>query len=180
MRWLAFFILAYLMLGIQLGLGSYVSFRGVSPDLLLLVVVFVSLNARREEAMLGSFLLGAVQDLMSLQPVGLFAFSYGLVALLVCWLAESVKRTHPLTHLSLTLFGATLMGMILIVHDYFRPIGPPSSAGGTVVHAIRMGPRIALVWVIYTTLLAPIVIGLLQLASGLFVFESNHRRRARV
>ena len=35
-------------------------------------MVFISLNARREEAMLGCFLLGAVQDLISIQPVGGF------------------------------------------------------------------------------------------------------------
>jgi rod shape-determining protein MreD len=176
---LPFSILCYVALGIQLGLGSYASFRGVSPNLVLLVVVFISLNARREPAMLGCFLLGAVQDLISLQPVGLFALSYGMVALLVCWLAESVKRSHPLTHLFLTFLSGCLMAMILIVHDYFRPIGSVISVGGTVVHAVRIGPRVMMVSVLYTTLLAPIVIGLLQLANGLFGFESN-RRRARV
>jgi len=180
LRWLPFFILCYLTLGLQLGIGSYASFRGVSPNLLLLVVVFISLSARREEAMFASFLLGAVQDLITLQPFGLFAFSYGLVSMVVCILAESVKRTHPLTHVSLTFVGATLMGMVLIVHDYFRPVGPVSTVGGTVVHAIRIGPRVVLVSVLYTTLLAPIVIGLLQLSSRLFGFESGHRRRNRV
>ena len=84
------------MLGIQLGIGSFVAYRGVSPDLLLLVVVFISLNASREEAMLGSFLLGGMQDLITLQPMGLFAFSYGIVSMIVCSASEMVRRTHPL------------------------------------------------------------------------------------
>jgi rod shape-determining protein MreD len=180
LRWIPFFILAYVVLGLQLGLGSYASFRGVSPNLLLLVVVFISLNARREEAMFASFLIGAIQDLITLQPFGLFAFSYGLVSLLVCWLAESVKRTHPLTHVFVTLMGAMLMGMILIVHDYFRPVGPVIPVGGTVVHAVRIGPRVVLVSVLYTTIISPIVIGLLQLLNRPFAFEANHRRRQRV
>jgi rod shape-determining protein MreD len=182
LRWFAFFILAYLFLGFQLGIGSYASFRGVSPNLLLLVVVFIALNARREPAMLGCFLLGAVQDLITLQPVGLFALSYGLVAMLVGWLAESVRRSHPLTHLSVTFLSGTLMAMLLIVHDYFRPSGtvePIVAVGGTVVRAVRIGPRVMLVSVLYTTLLAPFVIWLLQLANSFFGFQSN-RRRARV
>ena len=142
MRWLVYFVLAYLMFGIQLGMGSYASFRGVSPNFMLLVVIFISLNAQPQQAMLGSFLLGAVQDLITLQPLGLFALSYGLVSMLVCWTSESVGRSHPFTHLSFTFVGATLMGMILIVHDYFRPIGPVISVGGTVVHAVRIGPRV--------------------------------------
>ncbi len=180
MRWIPFLILAYVMLGVQLGVGAFVSFRGVSPNLLLLVVIFISLHARREEAMLGSFLLGAIQDLVSIQPIGLFAFSYGLVAVLVCWSVESVRRTHPLTHLSLTFIGGSIMGMVLIVHDYFRPVGPAGNVGGTVLHAVRIGPRVIAVSVIYTTLLSPFVIGLLQLANPLFAFESSNRRRNRV
>jgi rod shape-determining protein MreD len=180
LRWIPFVILGYVMLGLQLGLGAFTSFRGVSPNLLLLVVIFISLHARREEALLGSFLLGAIQDLISIQPIGLFAFSYGLVAMLVCWSVESVRRTHPLTHLSLTFLGGSIMGMILIVHDYFRPVGPVSTVGGTVAHAIRIGPRVVAVSVLYTTLLSPIVIGLLQLLNPIFAFEANNRRRNRV
>lgn len=155
------------MLGFQLGLGSFAAYRGVSPDLLLLVVIFISLNAPQQEAMLGSFLLGAMQDLITLQPMGLFAFSYGIISMLVSAAGESVRRTHPLTQIAMTFLGSSLMGMLLIVHDYFRPID------GTV----RIGPRVATVMVIYTTMLSPLVIGLLQLFHGLFAFDSDSRRR---
>jgi hypothetical protein len=100
---------------------------------------------------------------------------------LVGWSVESVRRTHPLTHLSLTFIGGSIMGMILIVHDYFRPVvGPVGNVGGTVMHAVRIGPRVIAVSVLYTTLLSPIVIGLLQLLNPLFAFESSNRRRNRV
>ena len=177
MRWISYFILSYLALGIQLGLGSFASYRGVAPDLLLLVVVFISLNASRDEAMLGSFLLGAMQDLITLQPMGLFAFSYGLVSIFVSISAESVRRTHPLTQIAMTFLGGSLMGMLLIVHDYFRPVSPAFVFGGTVVGALRIGPRVVVVSVIYTTLLSPLVIGLLQLFQRLFAFDSDSRRR---
>lgn len=177
LRWLVYFILAYLMLGIQLGVGSFVSYRGVSPNLLLLVVIFISLNAPREPAMLACFLLGAMQDLITLQPMGLFALSYGLIAMIVVPCVESVRRTHPMTHLTFTFGAGILMGMLQIVHDYFRPVAPGGMYGGTVVNAIRIGPRVVAVSVIYTTLLAPFVIGLLQLTNRLFAFEQHGRRR---
>jgi rod shape-determining protein MreD len=167
LRWIVFFIFAYLILGVQLGMGSFVAYRGVSPDLLLILVIFISLNAPREQALLGSFILGALQDLIAVQPLGLFAFSYGLVSLLVVFTAESVRRKHVLTHLSFTFCGGVLLGMLLIVHDYFRPASPVQ----------HLGPRVVLVMVIYTTMLAPVVIGLLQLMDWLFAFEQHGRRR---
>ncbi len=167
MRWLSYFILAYLMLGIQLGIGSFATYRGVSPDLLLIVVIFISLNAPRATALLGSFGIGFMQDLVSLHPLGMYAFSYGLISLLVVMSAESVRRAHPVTHVAFTFCGCVLLGMLLIVHDYFRPVAP----------AGHVGPRVVLVLVIYTTLLAPLVIGLLQLMDRLFAFEQHGRRR---
>ena len=180
MRWLIYFILAYLILGIQLGLGSYIAFRDVSPNLLVLLVVFISLNAPREEALLASFLLGGLQDLITLQPLGLFAFSYGVVALAVCWLAESVRRSHPLTHLSLTFMATMIVGVLLLIHDLVSPVGPAAKFGGTALKAIRIGPRVVIVSAAYTTLLSPLVIFLLQRFNRLLSFDQNNRWRNRV
>jgi rod shape-determining protein MreD len=167
LRWFVYFIFVYILLGIQLGIGSFAAFRGVTPNLLLIVVIFISLNAPREQALLGSFLLGVMQDLIALQPLGLYAFSYGLISLLAVVTAESVKRKHPITHIAFTFCGGVLLGMLLIVHDYFRPASPLQ----------HIGPRVVVVMVIYTTLLSPFVIGIMQLMDRLFAFEQHGRRR---
>ena len=180
MRWFIYFILAYLLLGIQLGVGPFIAYRDVSPNLMVLLVVFISLNAPREEAMLASFLIGALQDLITLQPMGLFAFSYGIVSVLVCWLADSVRRTHPLTHLSLTFMATMIVGVLLLVHDLIRPVGPAVIYGGTVLKAIRIGPRVVAVSAIYTTLLSPFVIFLLRQCNRLLAFDQGNRWRNRV
>ena len=177
MRWFTFFIVSYLMLGVQLGAGSFISYRDVSPNLPLLVVIFISLNASKNAALLGSFVIGCMQDLGTLQPLGLFAFAYGIISLLIVSSVESVRRSHPLTHLSFTFLAGILLGMLLIVHDFFKPTGASVVYGGTVIGALRIGPRVVAVSVIYTTLLAPLVIGLLQLAQSLFAFEQHGRRR---
>ncbi len=67
------------------------------------------------------------------------------------------------------------MGMLLIVHDYFRPIAPSVAFGSS-----GIGPRVMAVSVVYTTLLSPIVIGALQLFHRLFAFDADSRRRGYV
>ncbi len=178
MRWPAYFLLAYVAVGVQLGVGAFAPVRGVGPDLVLLVVVFVSLNAPRAEALVGGVLLGAMQDLVTLQPLGLFAFAYGLVAYGVSRSAEHVRRAHPLTHVALALFGGAVTGVVLVAHDCVRPAGPAVVSAGTVVaRAVRIGPRTAAVSALYTTVLAPFVLGPLSRLHRFFGFDPARRRR---
>ena len=180
MRWPAYFLLAYVMLGVQLGTGAFTGVRGVGPDLMLLVVVFVALNAPPAEAMLGGLLLGAMQDLVTLQPMGLFAFAYGGVAWATGRSAEHVRRGHPLTHVAFALLGGLATGVLVVVHDWVRPAGPAVVTAGTAVaRAVRIGPRTALVSAVYTAVLAPVVIGPLTRLNTVFGFDPAHRRRGR-
>src|SRR5204862_1426264 len=65
MRWLSYFILAYLMLGLQAGLAPYVRAGGAPPNFVLLTALFIALNAPRDASLLGCFGLGLMQDLRS-------------------------------------------------------------------------------------------------------------------
>jgi rod shape-determining protein MreD len=180
MRWLTYFIVVYIMLGIQLGFGSYTQFRGVSPNLMLALVVFISLNAPRAEALFGSFLLGLFQDLATLQPFGLFGFSYGLVALLVAWSSDFVRRGHPLTHLSMAILGGLITSLVVMVHQLVHPVGPVLMHDGIAIRSIRLGPRVLLVSTLYTALLAPLILWVLQRMHKFFGFDASHKRRGRV
>ena len=179
MRWPAYFLLAYVVLGVQLGVGPFAAVRGVGPDLVLLVVIFVALNAPLAEALVGGLLLGAMQDLVTLQPLGLFALAYGAVAWTVSRSAEHVRRGHPLTHLAFGLLGGGITGTVVVVHDWVHPAGPAVVVAGTVVaRAVRIGPRTAAVSAVYTALLAPVVIGPLTRLHRLFGFDPVTRRRS--
>lgn len=171
MRWPLYFLITYIMLGIQIGLGDLIQFRGVGPDLVLLMVVFISLSAPRAEALLGSVILGLMQDLLSLQPMGLFAVSYGAVAYVVTYIAPMADRRHPLTHLAMTFLGASLTGILLILHDRIHPLAPAIAQNGEVLRAIRVGPHVAMVMIVYTTLLSPVVIWWLQRIEPWFNFQ---------
>jgi rod shape-determining protein MreD len=162
MRWILYFILAYLALAIQVGAGPYLRWQGAPPNLVLLVAVFIAVNAPKDAALLGCLCLGIMQDLLTQTPLGLYALSYGLVGMFVVSTQQVVYRAHPLTHLSLVLIGGLLTSAVLFVQG--------------LIH--RPGPSVAtlLTTTIYTAILAPVVIGLLERAKRPFAFQPTRRK----
>src|SRR3954453_7167871 len=133
MRWVSYFILAYIAVGVQFALSGFVEIKGAAPNLVLLVVIFLAVNGGREPVLLGSFLLGLMQDLLTLHPMGTWAVTYSLVAMFVLSTQEIVYREHPLTHFSLALTGGILCGIVLTVHGWaYRLLHGPNAtqAGG--------------------------------------------------
>lgn len=163
MRWLTFFILAYVALGAQVALKGFMVVRGAEPNLVLLVVIFLAVNAGREPALLGGFMLGLMQDLFTLYPMGTWAVSYALVAMFVLSTQEVVYREHPLTHFSLALSGGILCGVVLMIHGWVYPL----------LHsgAIRQPTLPLFTSAIYTAIIAPIVLGVLQRMKRVFSFR---------
>jgi len=164
MRWLSYFILAYIALGVQIALVGFFEVRDSAPNLVLLVVIFLAVNGGREPVLLGSFILGVMQDLFTLHPLGTWAVTYTLVAMFVLSTQEIVYREHPLTHFSLALTGGILCGMVLTIHGWIYPLlhGPSTGHGGGIALFTSA---------IYTAVLAPIVLGLLQRMKRAFAFR---------
>jgi rod shape-determining protein MreD len=178
MRWFAYIILAYFALALQIGLAPYIAYHGAAPNLVLLAAVFIAVHAPRDAALMACFALGFLQDMVTLQQPGLFALSYGLVALFVVSTQQVVYKEHPLTHFSLALAAGLITAVVLLAHGWIRPPAPRTMDGNMVVPAVRISTTIQLYGVLYTALLAPIALGLLQRARGIFGFAG--RRRARV
>src|SRR5689334_18943058 len=122
MRWLPFVILAYLALGLQLGLSGYVTLYGANPNLVLLLAIFVAGHAQRDEGLLACFLLGGVQDLLSEGPWGVNALAYTLVGLFVIATQELVYGDHFLTHFTRALIGSWITAVVLLIHGWFYPM----------------------------------------------------------
>ena len=162
MRWLSFFIFAYLTLGLQSGIARAMEWHSAGPNFVLLAVVFISLNAPRETALLACFMLGAMQDLTSQSTLGLFAFCYGLVALFIASIQQAVYRRHPVTQFILALLAGVLTAIILAIHGWIRPPSPPISP--------------LFVTAVYSAILAPFVLGGLQQIAGVFHFQSRRGR----
>jgi rod shape-determining protein MreD len=163
MRWLAYFILAYLILGLQIGLRGQIAIGQAWPNLVLLGVIFIAINAPRDAALLGAFGLGVIQDLTTQQPLGVFAFSYGLLAMFTVSTQQVVYRAHPLTHFSLALVGSLFTGIIMLLQGWIRgPVAP--------------SPMALFYSALYTAVLAPIVLGLLGRVRRAFSFQSPRRK----
>lgn len=177
MRWLPFFILAYFALGVQLGAGYDLSYRGAPPNFLLIVVVFIAGNAPRDSGLVASFLLGLLTDLISPQPLGLYALSYGLAGLLVAGSRQVAYSDHPLTHFTLTLGVGLLTAIILYVHALVRPLGAPLTLpSGEVLPPLPTSGGGFFLSAIYTAFLAIPLLWLLAKLKPVFGFRSQRQR----
>ncbi len=166
MRWSAFFILAYLLIGVQIGISHAGSATAAHPAIVLLGAVFIALNAPRKVALLACFILGLIQDLMTLQPLGVSAVEYALVALLVVNAQDVVYRNHPLTHAFLGLVCGLLGAVTLLMHAWiYGLLRRKLNEAGLPVGRELLG-------VLYTALAAPVVLGILQRMTRYFGFRT--------
>lgn len=120
MRPLPLFILGYIAISLQVGLAPHLRLGGATINFALVAVLYIALNAPRESALLGAFLLGALQDLLSSLPLGTFAFGYGLVAMALVGPRHAVRGGHPLVQAALTLAGGILVALVLLVLGWIR------------------------------------------------------------
>jgi cell shape-determining protein MreD len=147
MFWPSYFILAYVTLGLQIGLKSHLMLGSAWPNLVLLAAIFIAMNA---------------PDLVTQQTFGLYSFSYGLTAMLVVSSQQVVYRGHPLTHFFLALFGGTVCAVVILVHGLFRqPRDPASALFGSAV---------------YTAFAAIVVLGILNRFKRVFAFQPGKRK----
>jgi rod shape-determining protein MreD len=161
MRWLSYLILAYLALGVQIGAGEFMRVGGAKPDLVLLAVIYIAINAPRTAALGGAFGMGLMVDLVGLGPLGLYAFAYGVVAMFVVSMQEVVYREHPMAHLMIAFIASLLVSTIGLVHGWIHP--PLLPLGVQFKTAL------------YTALLAPIVLGILHKMKRAFAFKPRRR-----
>ena len=173
MRWLSYFILAYVTISLQIGLNGVLDWGVAAPNFVLPVVVFVAINASREEALIGTFLLGVMQDLFTLQPLGLYAFSYGMLGLFAVGAQPSLYKDHPLTHFVLALAGGLLTGFVVLFNEWTYPI----------LHGLRDAPRPSPARLfggaLYTAAVAPVLLGGLTRVKRVFSFRGGKTNYSR-
>jgi rod shape-determining protein MreD len=181
MRWFVYFILAYVAMGLQIGLAPYLRWHGAAPNFGLLAMIFIAANAPREAALLGCFSIGLFQDLLTAQQPGLFAFSYGLVAWLITGAQQPLVRHSLTVQTLLTLAGGILTAMVILLQSRLHPAGPavPGEAGAPGLPATGISAGGLFLGVIYTTVLAPILLGLLNRGKKFFAFAPGGRRMRR-
>ena len=161
MRWFSCLILAYVALGIQIGAGEYLRVGGAKPNLVLLAVIYIAINGPRGAALLAAFMMGLMLDLVGLHALGLYAFAYGIVAMFIVSMQEVVYREHPMAHLFVALIASLLVSTVALIHGWVQsPLLPLGVQFKTAI---------------YTALLAPIVLGILQRLKKGFAFKPRRR-----
>ena len=178
MRWFVYFILAYVAVGIQVGAGTYLSYKGAAPNLVLLAVIFIAINAPRDAALLGGFCMGAMWDLLSQEPLGLYAVCFGLVALFVSATQSIVYREHPLTHFTLALIGGGVVAVLVTLHALIRSpeVVRTIQTTGAALATPRRPLLPAYTSALYTAALAPFLISMMHKMRRLFAFEAPRRK----
>src|SRR5205823_9856644 len=168
MRWISYFILAYLIIAVQMALAGYLRWGQASPNLVLPAAVFIAINARREHALIGAFGLGFLQDLFTQHPLGLYAFAYGLVGLFVVGTQPAVYRDHPLTHFFVTLLASMLVALVVLFNNWAYPILHS--------HSAQLSQPVLAIFssALYTAAIAPILMCILGRTKHLFGFRGRH------
>ena len=158
MRWPVYFIFAYVMLGLQVGMSRFIAFHGAAPNLGLIAVLFIAFNTRRETALLACFVIGFLQDLLSEQQPGLFAFAYGLVAMVVVETHQSVNRGRLIKPFVFALIGGLITALVILLHSWLHPAGEMANDGKVILPPVRISAGVEFTRAVYTAVLAPIVL----------------------
>ena len=125
MHWLTFVILAPAALTVQAAVAPRLELFTARPDFLLLLVVFLALYARSQDAVVAAWILGACADLMTIERFGLIALSYGLTAMSITSIREYLFRYRVVTQAVVTLTACLLVRTAWTLY-YHRLYAPPS------------------------------------------------------
>ena len=123
MRPLPFFVLAYLALGLQMGLGGVAQLGGGPLNVVLIAVAFIAINARQNAAVGGCFALGLLHDLVGSGPLGGYALAYTLVAFLMAGTDRALNVEHAWTHFAVVFLGGIVTAVVLWLQGHFARYG---------------------------------------------------------
>lgn len=154
------FLLGLLLVTLlQTTVASNLAVAGIRPDLYLLFLFFLSLQAPPEAATAMGFFLGLYQDAFSGAPFGLHGFALSVVGFALSRVAEEIDASRPLPRLVLLAASGLAVGALshLVLH-FFR-LGPPVGAFFTVVFPTAL----------YTALLGAALLGARHLKARLEV-----------
>jgi cell shape-determining protein MreD len=140
MRWIPFLLLAWVFLGLEIGLRSAMPFGegGVAPSFALILTVYVAMGATQAHALWAAILLGACVDLASrrvltgaggptdLTILGPSVLGFALSAQFTLTMRGVVFRKNPIALAFLAALGsvvcAVLVVALLSVRSLYDPI----------------------------------------------------------
>ncbi|MBN2056306.1 rod shape-determining protein MreD [bacterium] len=110
------FILLYgiLFLVLQCVIMPTLGWRNIKPDLLMILVVFIAMAEEEpEKPVIAGFILGLLEDAFSSVPLGGFALSKSLAALVAHFLAKRLFPDYRWVHLLGAAAGLAVQNIVL-------------------------------------------------------------------
>jgi rod shape-determining protein MreD len=169
MRWPVFLIFAFAAIVVQLSFRNVFTLhalRGISPDMVAPLAVFIAMFAQRSSALWGAWILGLLLDLAPNDDGSLYhvigpnALGYPAGAFLVLQLRTMVFRRRALTTGFLTLLFLIVVSlvavMLLSIRSWYpgaTPYTPLSELGTRALVAVYSGVvAIPMGWLLNRTL----------------------------
>lgn len=110
MKFVKYVIVYFIVLVIDLNLIDLISIKGITPDLVLIYLIFISLKETQTNATVIGFGAGLFQDLFSLSILGLSSLTKSLV----CFFTSFFKRSQG----NYSIFSLALIFFIFtIIHE---------------------------------------------------------------
>lgn len=148
LQWLLFFLIAILLIVVEFLLFANLEIIGTRPDLTLILAIYITLSVESKEALVASWLLGILRDTTSGEYFGMFAICYMVAAILTIKFKEGLfidKFIVPTIFVFALAFQCNLFHVMTIFVLY-----------GTNFFVN------ALLCTLYTTILTPVLIFLLE------------------
>lgn len=166
MRWFPFLILAYLVVAVQLSLRAALGWGNWTPNLVLIVVLFVGMHAALEPAMIGGLVLGLMHDVIASNGIGTYALGYVAVAAIAVQLRSVMYSDHIVTHVMMPLGLGFGLLVYMLFRQWVRNLYYPFD------HPLTFGGGMASLFV--TCIIAVPLIGFLRRFRRAFAFENRN------
>ncbi len=126
-RWLPFAFLAAGLLIVQMTVGRLLGIgpQRITPDLFIIVAVFLALRSSCSYVLIACWLLGLAKDLSGAAVLGSYAISFGLIGYLVMTWREWLYVENPLTILLVAAVGSIAAEHVAWLINVLRGNLPP-------------------------------------------------------
>jgi len=124
MRWIRFAVLITIVGLLQAGAINVFAFKGVCPNLLLIFMVFFSIYSNTSDAIISSFTIGFIADVIGGSQMGVDMLSFGVFGTLLAYL-HSVIQIRKMPYQSATIFVISMLtGFFagLLNHLFKQPV----------------------------------------------------------
>jgi rod shape-determining protein MreD len=113
MRWIRFAVLIIIVSLLQADAIKVISIKGISPNLLLILMVFFAIHCNTYDVIIASFTIGFAADLIGGAAMGVEMLSFGILGILLSYLGHDVIQIKKRPQQAVTIFTFCMLTGIL-------------------------------------------------------------------